>query len=213
VIAHRLSTIADADLILVMDEGRIVQRGTHDELLALPGAYREQVVAQRGEETTVSVPTTARRPLGRLRLAHRPQADDDAHRRSATACAGDGASQAVNGQPARQGRPETAEVPARLFWYDPADGWADAAAWHRARLEWHEAHASAGISELGDYFDLLAANRAVRLMLEGSGALSLLPRCWASRWDERPEWMRSTPSRSLAAPARRRRRPSPSRSS
>jgi ATP-binding cassette subfamily B protein len=46
VIAHRLSTIADADLILVMDEGRIVQRGTHDELMALPGAYREQVVAQ-----------------------------------------------------------------------------------------------------------------------------------------------------------------------
>jgi ATP-binding cassette, subfamily B, bacterial len=46
VIAHRLSTIADADLILVMDEGRIVQRGTHDELMALPGAYREQVEAQ-----------------------------------------------------------------------------------------------------------------------------------------------------------------------
>jgi ATP-binding cassette subfamily B protein len=46
VIAHRLSTIADADLILVMEEGTIVQRGTHDELMALPGAYREQVVAQ-----------------------------------------------------------------------------------------------------------------------------------------------------------------------
>jgi ATP-binding cassette, subfamily B, bacterial len=46
VIAHRLSTIADADLILVMDEGRIVQRGTHDALMALPGAYRDQVVAQ-----------------------------------------------------------------------------------------------------------------------------------------------------------------------
>src|SRR5215217_7690654 len=46
VIAHRLSTIADADLILVMDEGRIVQRGTHDELMALPGAYRQQVEAQ-----------------------------------------------------------------------------------------------------------------------------------------------------------------------
>lgn len=48
VIAHRLSTIVDADLILVMQDGRIVQRGTHEELIALPGAYREQVVAQTG---------------------------------------------------------------------------------------------------------------------------------------------------------------------
>jgi ATP-binding cassette subfamily B protein len=48
VIAHRLSTIVDADLILVMEDGRIVQRGTHAELMALPGPYREQVVAQLG---------------------------------------------------------------------------------------------------------------------------------------------------------------------
>lgn len=48
VIAHRLSTIADADLILVMDEGRIVQRGQHEELMTLPGAYRDQVMAQLG---------------------------------------------------------------------------------------------------------------------------------------------------------------------
>ena len=46
VIAHRLSTIVNADLILVMEEGKIVQRGTHDELMALPGAYKEQVMAQ-----------------------------------------------------------------------------------------------------------------------------------------------------------------------
>ena len=39
-IAHRLSTVRNADLILVMDRGRIVERGTHDELYAANGAYR-----------------------------------------------------------------------------------------------------------------------------------------------------------------------------
>ena len=41
VIAHRLSTIRNADLILVVDKGRIVQRGRHDQLLADGGLYAE----------------------------------------------------------------------------------------------------------------------------------------------------------------------------
>ena len=46
VIAHRLSTIRDADTILVMNEGRIVETGTHEELLAAGGFYHELYASQ-----------------------------------------------------------------------------------------------------------------------------------------------------------------------
>jgi ATP-binding cassette subfamily B protein len=46
VIAHRLSTIRDADIILVMNEGRIVEQGTHEELLEARGFYHELYASQ-----------------------------------------------------------------------------------------------------------------------------------------------------------------------
>jgi len=46
VIAHRLSTIRRADLILLMEEGRVLERGTHDELMNARGLYHEMVVRQ-----------------------------------------------------------------------------------------------------------------------------------------------------------------------
>ncbi len=46
VIAHRLSTIRRADQILVVDQGRIIERGSHDELLGLGGLYRDLYLAQ-----------------------------------------------------------------------------------------------------------------------------------------------------------------------
>jgi subfamily B ATP-binding cassette protein MsbA len=50
VIAHRLSTIRDADLILVMKEGRVVEQGTWDELIGRGQAFMELYRAQFGEE-------------------------------------------------------------------------------------------------------------------------------------------------------------------
>jgi ATP-binding cassette, subfamily B, heavy metal transporter len=51
-IAHRLSTIVDADQILVMDKGRIIERGTHRELLAVDGTYAHMWELQQQEEQT-----------------------------------------------------------------------------------------------------------------------------------------------------------------
>ncbi|HLT10518.1 MAG TPA: ABC transporter ATP-binding protein [Micromonosporaceae bacterium] len=70
VIAHRLSTIRDADLILVMENGRIVEQGSHDELVAAGGAYQRLYEAQFTgpaldlEPTAVGGPPAPARGLG-----------------------------------------------------------------------------------------------------------------------------------------------------
>jgi ATP-binding cassette subfamily B protein len=62
VIAHRLSTVMDADQILVMDHGRIVERGTHRALLAAGGAYAQMWALQQQEEKATEEGPADRRP-------------------------------------------------------------------------------------------------------------------------------------------------------
>lgn len=57
VIAHRIQTVMRADLILVMKEGRIIQRGTHRQLLEEPGLYRQIYDIQASIESDVQSPT------------------------------------------------------------------------------------------------------------------------------------------------------------
>jgi ABC-type transport system involved in Fe-S cluster assembly fused permease/ATPase subunit len=55
VIAHRLSTVRDADQILVVDDGRIVERGRHEELLGAGGAYAELYRTQFHAQETLAL--------------------------------------------------------------------------------------------------------------------------------------------------------------
>ena len=45
VIAHRLSTIRDSDELIVLDKGEVVERGSHDQLMALDGTYARMVAS------------------------------------------------------------------------------------------------------------------------------------------------------------------------
>jgi len=72
VIAHRLSTVRDADKIVVMDKGRVVEQGTHTELLALNGPYADLYNLQFTSDGP-SAEEAARQTKAPARVA-RPQA-------------------------------------------------------------------------------------------------------------------------------------------
>src|SRR5207247_6118987 len=62
VIAHRLSTIRRASLILLMEDGRVIERGTHEELMHARGAYHDMVLRQvESHEETIDEAWSARR--------------------------------------------------------------------------------------------------------------------------------------------------------
>ncbi len=62
ILAHRLSSVIDADRILVLDRGRVVESGTHDELMQLNGAYRQLMGAQAEERGSSTLMFRARSP-------------------------------------------------------------------------------------------------------------------------------------------------------
>jgi ATP-binding cassette subfamily B protein len=89
-IAHRLSTIADADEILVLDQGRIAERGTHAALIAANGMYARMWRLQQQDEQSPETSPLHDRPvnesasLGVTESAPAPQAAAEATLRSAT---------------------------------------------------------------------------------------------------------------------------------
>jgi len=58
VIAHRLSTVVDADMILVLADGAVIERGRHPELLAQQGAYARMWALQQSRSQASSSPST-----------------------------------------------------------------------------------------------------------------------------------------------------------
>ena len=105
VIAHRLSTIRRADTILVVEGGRIVERGRHEELLARGGRYSDLYTRQYGLETNLFLnPGEAVRVDEDEKV---PVAAADAGR-GAAGCRSCGAKSRTGGRAARRGRRRSA---------------------------------------------------------------------------------------------------------
>ena len=58
IIAHRLSTVRRADMIIVLHKGRIVEKGSHEELIRLGGLYKQLYEMQFKYETEEELPTS-----------------------------------------------------------------------------------------------------------------------------------------------------------
>jgi len=80
VIAHRLSTIRNANSILVVEAGRIVERGPHAELLARGGRYFDLYTRQHGLEANLFVNPGESEPTEEAETAPSTSADEDAAR-------------------------------------------------------------------------------------------------------------------------------------
>jgi subfamily B ATP-binding cassette protein MsbA len=80
VIAHRLSTIRNADAILVVEAGRIVERGAHRELLARGGRYFDLYTRQHGIEANLFLNPGESPPTEEVEATPQPAADEDAAR-------------------------------------------------------------------------------------------------------------------------------------
>jgi ATP-binding cassette subfamily B protein len=74
VIAHRLSTVMDVDQILVLDQGRLVERGTHRQLLACGGQYAQMWAMQQREDAGASALPFTSSPDGGTSITQRPMA-------------------------------------------------------------------------------------------------------------------------------------------
>ncbi|MEZ4624284.1 MAG: hypothetical protein R2843_05705 [Thermomicrobiales bacterium] len=76
VIAQRILTVENADQIIVLEQGRVVERGKHEELLARPGFYKELYELQQQEQDEAHSANLVRHQGGRSRMATRYEPDE-----------------------------------------------------------------------------------------------------------------------------------------